>query len=206
MVSAFNGCATGRGATSLRPPRLIVRCLILTGALWTLPTPLLAMSYLQVPELSARPTTAPVKVQTLGSGKADRLVVRKAERRLYLLRGEQTLRTYEIALGFQPIGHKTREGDGRTPEGRYIIDRRNDRSRFHKALNISYPSAQDRLRAKHRGQSPGGLILIHGQPANQARSTQIEGDWTLGCIAVSNDEIEEIWALTPDGIRIEILP
>lgn len=202
-MTASNGCNTRRGMMALR---LIMRYLIISGVFWMLSAHALAMSFIPVPELSARPTTASVKARPVPLGKADRLVVKKAERRLYLLRGEQRLRTYGIALGFQPIGHKLREGDGRTPEGRYVIDRRNDRSRFHKALHISYPSAQDRLRAEHRDQSPGGLILIHGQPANQARSAPLEGDWTLGCIAVANDEIEEIWALTPDGTRIEILP
>ncbi|MFB1486760.1 MULTISPECIES: murein L,D-transpeptidase family protein [unclassified Thiocapsa] len=140
------------------------------------------------------------------SGKADRLVVKKTERRLYLMRGERALRSYDIALGFQPIGHKTREGDGRTPEGRYLIDRRNDRSRFHKALHISYPSLGDRWRAERRGEPPGGMIMIHGQPNGKNRSTWIEDDWTLGCIAVSNHEIDEILSLTVDGTPIEILP
>ncbi|WP_296806802.1 L,D-transpeptidase family protein [Thiocapsa sp.] len=137
---------------------------------------------------------------------ADRLVVKKAERRLYLMRDNQPLRSYHIALGFQPIGRKTREGDGRTPEGRYLIDRRNDRSRFHKALHISYPSTVDRWRAERRGEPPGGMILIHGQPNGKNRSKPIEDDWTLGCIAVSNREIDEIWSLTVDGTPIEILP
>jgi murein L,D-transpeptidase YafK len=169
-----------------------------------LSAPVPAMSYLpllepSVPETIARPHHA-------SPGRADRLVVKKAERRLYLMREDQTLRSYDIALGFQPIGHKTREGDGRTPEGRYLIDRRNDRSRFHKALHISYPSTGDRWRAERRGEPPGGMILIHGQPNGKNRSTPIEDDWTLGCIAVSNREIEEIWSLTVDGTPIEILP
>jgi murein L,D-transpeptidase YafK len=134
------------------------------------------------------------------------VVVKKAERRLYLMQGEEALRTYEIALGFQPVGHKTREGDGRTPEGRYVLDRRNSRSRFYKALHISYPSSRDRWRAELRGESPGGMILIHGQPSKKASSTRAEHDWTLGCIAVSNREIDEIWSLTLDGTPIEILP
>lgn len=164
------------------------------------------MSYL--PEASPPSARAPVAPQSHGTipGKADRVVVKKAERRLYLMQGEEALRTYEIALGFQPVGHKTREGDGRTPEGRYVLDRRNSRSRFYKALHISYPSSRDRWRAELRGESPGGMILIHGQPSKKASSTRAEDDWTLGCIAVSNREIDEIWSLTLDGTPIEILP
>ena len=162
------------------------------------------MSYLPLPQPS-RPETG-TRAHPVPLDAADRLVVKKAERRLYLMRDDQPLRSYEIALGFQPIGHKTREGDGRTPEGRYLIDRRNDRSRFHKALHISYPNPGDRLRAEHRGEPPGGMILIHGQPNGKGRSTRIEDDWTLGCIAVSDREIDEIWSLTVDGTPIEILP
>ena len=163
-----------------------------------------AMSYLPLADPSAPRNRNPS--HPTHSGKADRLVVKKAERRLYLMRGDQALRSYEIALGFQPIGHKTREGDGRTPEGRYLLDRRNDRSRFHKALHISYPSPGDRWRAERRGEPPGGMILIHGQPNGKNRLMRTDDDWTLGCIAVSNQEIDEIWSLTVDGTPIEILP
>lgn len=139
-------------------------------------------------------------------GDADRVVVKKSERRLYLMRGEDVLQSYPIALGFQPIGHKRRQGDGRTPEGRYRLDRRNDRSRFHRALHISYPNRADAIRAARRADSPGGLIMIHGQPAGASPTRPDHEDWTEGCIAVSNAEIEEIWARTRDGILIEILP
>jgi murein L,D-transpeptidase YafK len=169
-----------------------------------LSAPVTAMSYLPFLEPSVPETFTPF--HHASTDRADRLVVKKAERRLYLMREDQPLRSYDIALGFQPIGHKTREGDGRTPEGRYLIDRRNDRSRFHKALHISYPSPGDRRRAERRGESPGGMILIHGQPNGKNRSTRIEDDWTLGCIAVSDLEIDEIWSLTVDGTPIEILP
>lgn len=164
------------------------------------------MSYL--PVVSSPSAGAPAATQSHRTipGKADRVVVKKAERRLYLMRGEEALRIYEIALGFQPDGPKTREGDGRTPEGRYVLDRRNSRSRFYKALHISYPSSLDRWRAELRGESPGGMILIHGQPSTQTPATRTEDDWTLGCIAVSNREIDEIWSLTLDGTPIEILP
>jgi murein L,D-transpeptidase YafK len=178
--------------------------LIIPALLSMLSASVQAMSYLPIPDPSAPPAGALAHRMPLG--KADRLVVKKAERRLYLMRDGTALRSYDIALGFQPIGHKTREGDGRTPEGRYLLDRRNDRSRFHKALHVSYPSTGDRLRAERRGEPPGGMILIHGQPNGKKGSTRIEDDWTLGCIAVSNREIDEIWSLTVDGTPIEILP
>ncbi|MBK1646257.1 hypothetical protein CKO25_16715 [Thiocapsa imhoffii] len=170
--------------------------------------PAAAMAYLPFPTAAAdalvgsdmRPT-APTR-----AGQADRVVVKKAERRLYLMRGSEPIRTYEIALGFQPIGHKARQGDGKTPEGRYRLDWRNDRSQFYKALHISYPNAQDRHRAHRQGQDPGGLILIHGQ-GRTSRPTGEQGrDWTHGCIAVSNQDIDEIWSLTMDGLPIDILP
>lgn len=134
----------------------------------------------------------------------DKIVVKKAERRLYLMRGDAPLRSYKIALGYQPTGHKRRQGDGRTPEGRYYIDQRSDASRYHKALHISYPREEDRLRALREGIDPGGMIMIHGQPAGQRERRT--GDWTFGCIAVSNMEIDEIWSFTEKGTPVEILP
>lgn len=141
-----------------------------------------------------------------GERAVDRIVVKKAERRLYLMRGGQAVRDYPIALGFSPRGHKRREGDGRTPEGRYVIDWRNPASRFHKSLHLSYPSPLDARRAAFRGQAPGGMIMIHGQPNGKVETTPLEGDWTLGCIAVSNFAMEEIWHLTPLGTPVEVLP
>ncbi|WP_338114091.1 L,D-transpeptidase family protein [Thiorhodococcus mannitoliphagus] len=132
--------------------------------------------------------------------------MKKAERRLYLMRGDQRLRSYPIALGFSPKGHKRREGDGRTPEGRYVIDWKNSASRFRKSLHLSYPNPADARRAAFRHQAPGGMIMIHGQPSGHRDAQPIEGDWTLGCIAVSNPAIEEIWSLTSTGVPIEILP
>ena len=139
---------------------------------------------------------------------ADRIVVHKMDRRMELMRDGQPLRTYRIDLGWQTLGHKQHEGDGRTPEGVYRIETRNERSGFHRALKISYPNDEDRTRARSRGLSPGGLIMIHGQP-NNARSyerAQKKRDWTEGCIAVSNAEVEEIWAMVADGTEIDIRP
>lgn len=139
---------------------------------------------------------------------ADRIVVHKMDRRMELMRDGQPIRTYRIDLGWQTLGHKQEEGDGRTPEGVYRIESRNDRSNYYRALKISYPNADDRARARSRGVSPGGLILIHGQP-NNPRSyerAQKKRDWTEGCIAVTNAEVEEIWAMVADGTEIDIRP
>ena len=153
-------------------------------------------------ETSLTKTSAPERI-TRG-GMVDRIVVKKSERRLYLMRGDEPFRTYRVALGYSPTGHKRRQGDGKTPEGVYLIDGRNARSNYRKALSISYPNTSDRLHAMRDGRNPGGLIMIHGQP--NRKDEHKTGDWTFGCIAVSNMAIDEIWALTSDGTPIEILP
>ena len=139
---------------------------------------------------------------------ADRIVVAKADRTLSLYRRNRLLRTYRIALGWAPIGHKEQEGDGRTPEGTYVIDAKKRNSAFHRALHISYPNAQDKRRARQRGVSPGGDIMIHGLPNGMdvIKTAHPRSDWTAGCIAVTNSEIEEIWRLVPVGTPIEIRP
>ena len=138
---------------------------------------------------------------------ADRIVVEKAARRMHLQRAGATLKTYRISLGRNPVGHKQQEGDSRTPEGRYVVDTRNPQSRFHLSLRISYPNAEDRRRATARGVSPGGDIFIHGLPNGLASAALFAGrDWTDGCIAVTNAEIREIWAMVKDGTPIEIRP
>ena len=131
---------------------------------------------------------------------ADLVLVSKKKREMVLLRGEKVLRTYKVALGWAPEGAKEREGDGRTPEGRYTIDWRNPRSKFHLSLHISYPSPADAERAKAMGVDPGGEIMIHGLRDGIAA----EGDWTQGCIAVRNEEMDEIWGLVRDGTPIVI--
>ena len=139
---------------------------------------------------------------------ADRIVVEKAARTLSLYRDGQLLKTYRVALGRNPKGHKERQGDSRTPEGTYVIDFRKPDSRFHRALHISYPSAEDRRRARARGVHPGGDIMIHGLPNGTGAigAAHRLRDWTDGCIAVTNEEIEEIWRLVPNGTKIEIRP
>lgn len=144
----------------------------------------------------------------LATTNADRVVVDKSERRLYIYQGEKVLGSYEVALGKNPVGHKLRQGDKRTPEGTYTLDRRNPQSRFYRSIHISYPNEKDRLRAEARGVTPGGNIMIHGVP-NRYRDGQeffIGWDWTEGCIAVTNDDMREIWALIADNTPIEIYP
>lgn len=151
------------------------------------------------PRTQAQPIPRPT-----GDGAVDRILVKKGERRLYLMRGDEPFRSYRIALGYQPAGHKQRQGDGRTPEGIYFIDRRSDRSSYRKALHISYPNARDRQHALRRGDDPGGLIMIHGQPSRRGENRS--GDWTFGCIAVSDLAIDEIWSHAGVGTTVEILP
>lgn len=137
---------------------------------------------------------------------ADWVLVDKSERTLTLFAGGQAFRTYyAIQFGGAPQGHKRFQGDERTPEGRYTIHTRNPNSAYHLSLRISYPNAQDRVYAVERGRSPGGDIFIHGQP-NGLRAGRVSGDWTDGCIAVSNAEIGELWGLVADGTPIEIRP
>lgn len=132
-----------------------------------------------------------------------RVIVHKGARKMHLMHHEKPLKTYDIGLGFRPDGHKAIEGDGRTPEGEYRIDRRNPNSAFHLSVGISYPNAQDIARAQAMGKKPGGDIFIHGRPWKNRKGGR---DWTAGCIAVSNQEIEEIYAMVRDGTPITINP
>ncbi|MDG1530659.1 MAG: L,D-transpeptidase family protein [Paracoccaceae bacterium] len=132
-----------------------------------------------------------------------RLAVFKDSRKLYIFHNETVLAAHEVELGFAPVGHKEVEGDGKTPEGRYFIDRRNPNSSFHLSLGISYPNDADRKAAAELGESPGGDIFIHGQKSLTNRGGD---DWTAGCISVTNDEMEDIYAMVPNGVPIDIYP
>ena len=138
---------------------------------------------------------------------ADRVLVIKSQKRLLLLRAGSVLKSYRIALGRKP-GAKTCQGDCRTPEGRYVIDRHNSRSRFYKSLHISYPNAVDLSQARKTGHSAGGEVMIHGLPRGfeDLGTLQATRNWTKGCIAVSNREMDEIWQLVADGTPIDIRP
>lgn len=139
--------------------------------------------------------------------RADQVVVHKAEHRLDLWWDGEVVKSYRIDLGFNPVGHKHREGDGRTPEGEYRITGRNRHSHYHRSLRISYPNAQDRAAARKLGVSPGGDIMIHGSPNWVTDDRDFGGmDWTAGCIAVKNAEIREIWGAVADGTPIIIHP
>lgn len=137
----------------------------------------------------------------------------KADRQVKLMHQQQVIRHYPMRLGFDPIGHKVKEGDGKTPEGRYILDWRNAKSAFYKSLHVSYPNAQDKRTAQQLGVSPGGDVMIHGS----ATTSQVEKlpslmnylprkDWTWGCVAVRNVDMDEIWKLVDDGTVISIYP
>jgi len=139
---------------------------------------------------------------------ADNVVVRKSERRLYLMRNGTVLRSYKVALGLRPEGHKLFEGDYRTPEGKYKLIRRNPNSEFFLSILVSYPNDADIARARSQGLKPGGAIMIHGQPnvPKKSRDYYNQVDWTEGCIAVSNSDMVEIWLMTPADTPIEIQP
>jgi murein L,D-transpeptidase YafK len=153
-------------------------------------------------------TNGIVQGPTVTMPTADRVVVYKGERKMLLMRGESILRTYKIALGLNPVGHKERAGDFRTPEGTYRLARRNPRSDFFLSIQVSYPNDADMKHARRNGWDTGGSIMIHGLP-NQLKHTPAyyeKTDWTDGCIAVSNSDMLEIWLLTADNAPIEIRP
>ncbi|MCY3982917.1 MAG: L,D-transpeptidase family protein [Roseovarius sp.] len=133
------------------------------------------------------------------------VLVKKEKRRMHLLHHGRVLKSYRIDLGFEPVGHKQFEGDGKTPVGNYIIDRRNPNSKFHRSLGISYPNGKDAAFARSSGKSPGGDIFIHGRPNNK-RGARLSPDWTAGCIAVGNRQIEEIYSMVKIGTPIAIRP
>jgi murein L,D-transpeptidase YafK len=138
----------------------------------------------------------------------DKILIEKKERRLMLISKGEVLKTYKIALGGNPIGPKERQGDNKTPEGTYVIDSRNKDSRYHLSLHVSYPNGRDKKRAIELGVSPGGNIMIHGikNGFSWVGEKQAEVDWTKGCIAVTDEEIEEIDRLAPNGTSVEIRP
>jgi murein L,D-transpeptidase YafK len=140
--------------------------------------------------------------------KADSILILKKDHVMELLARGKVIRSYKVALGRGGLAPKEREGDGRTPEGHYIIDARNEFSHYHKALHVSYPNAEDRKRAAKLGVSPGGSILIHGLPNGKGYVGVAHRlyDWTLGCIAVTDEEIDEVWNLVPVGTPVEIRP
>ncbi|MDR3772524.1 MAG: L,D-transpeptidase family protein [Terracidiphilus sp.] len=164
---------------------IAVGCLVLSAFGWIPPAP--------------QPTAAE---------KADSVLILKKDHVLELLAGGKVIRTYKVALGRCGLKPKEREGDGRTPEGHYVIDARNEVSHYHRALHVSYPDAEDSKRAARLGVAPGGAIMIHGLPngVGWLGATHRVVDWTLGCIAVTDDEIDEIWKMVAVGTPVEIRP
>ena len=140
--------------------------------------------------------------------RADRVVVLKKEHTLQLLRQGKVVKTYKVALRGDPVGPKTRQGDHKTPEGVYVLDFRNAHSQFYKSIHISYPNEHDRAEARRHGVSPGGDVFVHGLPNGYGAvgAAHRLKDWTDGCVAVTDEELDEIWRAVPDGTPIEIRP
>lgn len=141
---------------------------------------------------------------------SDHILIEKQARKLTLFKEGDVIAIYNVRLGFSPVGHKIREGDGKTPEGLYQIDRRNDRSAFHLSLGLNYPTAAQKAAASEKGIDPGSDIFIHGQPNGLGDSPDLIGglpyDWTEGCIALSNKDMREIWQHVARGTIVEIRP
>lgn len=146
--------------------------------------------------------------QAVQAQRADSILILKKDHLLELLAGGKVIRTFNVALGRGGLAPKEREGDARTPEGHFVIDSRNAASHYHKALHVSYPNAEDRERTAKLGVSPGGAIMIHGLPNGMGwlGPTHRLYDWTLGCAAATDEEIDEIWDLIPLGTPVEIRP
>jgi len=160
-------------------------------------------------ELAAyTPVTLPIHLRYAAP---DKVLVEKSTRKLYLLNDGNVIKEYPVAFGKNPVGHKQEEGDGRTPEGSYTLDWRKKDSKFYRAIHISYPNEHDVAQAEARDVEPGGSIMIHGSPAwvpsvEWAKNWLHQENWTEGCIAVTNDVMDEIWQLVKDGTPIEIRP
>jgi len=163
----------------------------------------LIRAVLAVAALVALSACSTSKFRSYNGPEVTRVVVTKSDRSMHLLHHDEVLASYRVALGFDPVGHKKFEGDGRTPEGEYIIDRRNPNSAFHLSLGISYPNEQDAWYAGSNGKSAGGDIFIHGRGPHHRRA---RGDWTAGCIAVNDRQMERIYAMINKGTPITILP
>ena len=139
---------------------------------------------------------------------ADKVIVDKGDRKLYLIKEGEAFRTFDIALGIRPVGDKEHEGDFKTPEGSYQLDTRNPHSEYFLSIHVSYPNGQDIRAARSKGLNPGGAIMIHGQPNSPTRSEAYyrTRDWTNGCIALSNSDMIDIWLMTNNDTPIEIRP
>ncbi|WP_083698054.1 murein L,D-transpeptidase family protein [Shewanella sp. UCD-KL21] len=153
-------------------------------------------------------STVLASVDKLTQAKVDLVVVNKSEAKMSIYQQGKVLKTYQIAMGDAPQGHKFKEGDQRTPQGRYVLDYKKSDSAFYKSIHISYPNEEDKLRANALGVSPGGMIMIHGQNPNSELTPEQaqQYNWTNGCIAVTNKEMDELWRVIEEGTPIEIWP
>ena len=150
--------------------------------------------------------SGPSKFKTYDGPPVTSILVNKGARKMYMLSGNRAIKVYDIGLGTVPVGHKNFEGDGKTPEGLYYIDRRNPDSRYHLSIGVSYPNPQDSALAASLGRGAGGDIFIHGQGPEGRVQSKFKQDWTAGCIAVTDAEAEDIYAMVPDGTPILITP
>jgi murein L,D-transpeptidase YafK len=169
---------------------------------------LLLGSVLPGPVLLGIVLLGPAAIEASEFPMADKVVIEKAARKLHLLQDGEAFRTFNIALGIAPVGDKRREGDFKTPEGRYTLDMRNPSSDYFLSIRVSYPNNNDVREAREQGVSPGGAIMIHGQP-NEPKYSETyyrTQDWTNGCIAVSNSDMIDIWLMTDENTPIEIRP
>jgi murein L,D-transpeptidase YafK len=164
--------------------------------------------FIQCVLLSTVARTCHADDHVAANARADKVVVSKKDHTLELFDHGTLLKKYKVALGGEPAGRKERQGDHKTPEGIYVLDRRNEHSQFYRSLHVSYPNAEDRARAQQAGANPGGDIMVHGLPNGFGwlGSSHRMRDWTDGCIAVTNEEMDEIWRTVPDGTPIEIKP
>ena len=169
---------------------------------------LIPLSYISYYKLIIKHQRQIVRVVIPENVKADSLVVYKSNRNMVIFGNQSVIKEYSISLGKIPVGKKEKEGDKKTPEGLYVIDFRNENSKYHLSLHISYPGEIDKLNAAEQGVNPGGDIMIHGLPNNMEflEVYYINNDWTDGCIAVTNEDIEEIWRVIDDGTPIMINP
>lgn len=156
--------------------------------------------------LAVLASCAPSKFKNYNGPPVTQIVVNKGARQMLLLSGNKIIKSYNFGLGNEPVGHKQFSGDGKTPEGDYFIDRRNPNSRYHLSIGVSYPNPADSAYAASLGQHAGGDIFIHGQAAEGRALSRLKRDWTAGCIAVTDAEIEDIYAMVQDGTPIRINP
>ena len=147
-----------------------------------------------------------IGVSVSAQNEVNAIWVKKSERKLHLLTNWKITHTFAISLGQNPIGHKQKSGDLRTPEGLYYIDRRNPDSRFFRSLGISFPNKNDSFLAELRGEDPGGDIMIHGEPKDPIKRRNLADDWTEGCIAMKDEDMQIVWQLVKEGIPILIVP